>query len=67
VLLARVSVPVTQADGSAFPVLDRAAIAAMAAQPQPAPTDHHEPKWRDLADNGLRPIVFNPYSWRGAL
>ncbi|MBK6850908.1 MAG: hypothetical protein IPG93_04645 [Burkholderiales bacterium] len=67
VLLARVSVPVTQADGSAYPALDAAAIAAIAAAPQPPANNHAEPKWRDLADNGLRPIVFNPYSWRGAL
>jgi hypothetical protein len=67
VLLARVSVPVQQADASAFPTIDTAAIAAIAAQPQPPATDHSEPKWRELADNGLRPIVFNPYSWRGAL
>ena len=67
VLLARVAVPVTQADGSAYPALDAAAIAAIAAAPQPPANNHAEPKWRDLADNGLRPIVFNPYSWRGAL
>jgi hypothetical protein len=67
VLLARVSVPVQQVDATSFPTIDAAAIAAIAAQPEPPPTDHREPKWRELADNGLRPIVFNPYSWRGAL
>ena len=67
VLLARVSVPVQQADATAFPAIDKAAIAAIAAQPQPPAADRREPKWRDMADNGLRPIVFNPYSWRGAL
>ena len=67
VLLARVSVPVVQADGTAFPSIDDVAIAAIAAQPAPPPTEHREPRWRELADNGLRPIVFNPYSWRGAL
>lgn len=67
VFLARVSVPVTQADATAFPGIDTATIAAIAAQPAPPATEHHEPRWRELADNGLRPIVFNPYSWRGAL
>ncbi len=66
VLLARVSVPVTQADANTFPTIDTAALAAIAAQPAPAPGDHSEPKWRELADNALRPIVFNPYAWRGA-
>lgn len=67
VLLARVSVPVQQASASSFPVVDTAAIAAIAATEQPAPGEHPEPKWRDLADNALRPIVFTPYAWRGAL
>lgn len=67
VLLARVSIPVQQADATSFPTIDTAAIAAIAAQPQPPATDHREPKWREMSDNGLRPIVFNPYSWRGAL
>ncbi len=66
VLLARVSVPVTQVDANAFPVIDQAALAAIAAQPEPVPGEHREPRWRDLADNALRPIVFNPYAWRGA-
>jgi hypothetical protein len=66
-LLARVSVPVLQADATTFPSIDSATLAALDAQPSPAPTEHPEPRWRDLADNGLRPIVFNPYSWRGAL
>lgn len=66
VLLARVAVPVQQADATGFPAIDMAAIAAIAAQPERPPTDLREPKWRDLADNALRPIVFNPYSWRGA-
>ena len=61
------SIPVQQADATTFPTVDTAAIAAIAAQPQPPATDQREPKWRDMADNGLRPIVFNPYSWRGAL
>ena len=67
VLLARISVPVQQADAAAFPSVDSAALAANAARPEPPPTEHREPRWRELADNGLRPIVFNPYSWRGAL
>ena len=37
-----------------------------AAAPAPAADAVQEPRWRDLADNSLRPIVFNPYSWRGA-
>jgi hypothetical protein len=67
VLLARVAVPVQQEDASSFPEVDAAAIAAIANQAQPDADDHREPKWRDLADNALRPIVFNPYAWRGAL
>lgn len=69
VLLGRVSVPVTQADAASFPAIDTAAIAAIAAQPEPpVPADRlKEPKWRNLADNSLRPCVFNPYSWRGRL
>ncbi|HET8747462.1 MAG TPA: hypothetical protein VFM98_17815 [Ramlibacter sp.] len=67
VLLARVSIPVQQDDPGSFPVVDTAAIAAIAASEPPGPDDHREPKWRDLADNGLRPIIFNPYAWRGAL
>ena len=66
VLLARVSVPVRQADANAFPTLDLDALAAIAAAPAPAADAVQEPRWRDLADNSLRPIVFNPYSWRGA-
>lgn len=66
VLLARVAVPVVQAEANTFPTIDTAALAAIAAQPEPAPTDLREPKWRDLADNAPRPIVFNPYAWRGA-
>lgn len=66
VFLARVSVPVTQADANTFPAIDAAALAAIAAQPEPAPLEQREPRWRDLADNAPRPIVFNPYSWRGA-
>lgn len=67
VLLARVSIPVQQADATSFPTVDTAAIAAIAARPKPPDSDRSEPKWRDMADNALRPIVFNPYSWRGAL
>lgn len=67
VLLARVAVPVLQADANAFPTVDVVAIAAIGAAAAPAPGDQREPKWRDLADNSLRPIVFNPYSWRGAV
>lgn len=67
VLLARVAIPVQQADAASFPSVDTAAIAAIAAAPQPPAGEHREPRWRDLADNALRPIVFNPYSWRGAL
>lgn len=68
VLLGRVSVPVQQADAVSFPTIDTAAIAAIAAAPEPAPAEKlKEPKWRNLADNGLRPVVFNPYSWRGRL
>jgi hypothetical protein len=66
VFLARVSVPVTQADANAFPAIDVAALATIAAQPEPAQGEHREPRWRDIADNALRPIVFNPYVWRGA-
>jgi hypothetical protein len=66
VLLGRVSVPVTQADATSFPAIDAAAIAAIAASPEPA-DPLQEPKWRNLADNRLRPVVFNPYSWRGRL
>lgn len=66
VLLARVSVPVTQAAPGAFPTIDADAVAAIAAAPEPGPDAPPEPAWRDLADNGLRPVVFNPYSWRGA-
>jgi len=69
VLLARVSVPVLQTDSTSFPTADIAALAAIAAAAEPT-TDaarNAEPKWRDLADNSLRPVVFNPYSWRGRL
>ncbi|WP_157270214.1 hypothetical protein [Azohydromonas aeria] len=72
VLLARVSVPVRQDSPTGFPTLDEAAIAAIAARTRPAPGE--VPEWqrladqdpRELADNGLRPIVFNPHAWRGA-
>ena len=67
VLLARVSVPVLQADGNTFPTVDLAGINAIASAAEPAAGDLREPRWRDLADNSLRPIVFNPYSWRGAV
>lgn len=68
VLLGRVSVPVAQADGGAFPRIDAAAIAAISARPEPPPAERlREPKWRNLADNSLRPCLFNPYSWRGRL
>jgi hypothetical protein len=53
-LLARVLVPVRQASADAFPTLDMLIIESMGAG-------------GDLADNGLRPIVFTPYSWRGAV
>ncbi len=53
-LLARVFVPVLQGTPAAFPVADMDAIRAPG-----APVD--------LVDNGLRPIVFTPYSWRGAV
>lgn len=63
VLLARVSLPVIAGEADGFPALDTEALAAIAAQdPVPPGT---EPVTGDLADNGLRPIVFNPYSWRG--
>lgn len=54
VLLARLSVPVVQAAANDFPTLDLARALAAG-----APTD--------LADNLLRPVVFNPYSWQGAI
>jgi hypothetical protein len=52
VFLARVRVPVVQAAAGAFPELDAARLT------DPAGT-------RDLADNTARPVVFNPYAWRG--
>jgi hypothetical protein len=52
--LARVIVPVTQASPGAFPALDAVRLA------DPSGT-------RDLADNTLRPIVFNPLAWHGAI
>lgn len=64
VLLGRVSVPVQQPAAGGFPVIDTEALAAVAGEgPKPAGL---EPLQGDLADNGLRPVVFNPYSWRGA-
>lgn len=64
VLLGRVSVPVQQPGADGFPVIDAEALAAVAAEgPKPPGL---EPLQGDLADNGLRPVVFNPYSWRGA-
>lgn len=66
VLLARVSVPMQQTDATSFPSIDKAAIAVIAAEAERLPNDLHEPKWRDLANNALRPIVLSPYSWRGA-
>ncbi|WP_349744322.1 hypothetical protein [Roseateles cavernae] len=67
-LLARVTVPVRQAEAGAFPQPDTEAIAAIAAAPEPPPEQRWaEPAWRELADNSLRPLVFNPYSWRGRL
>jgi hypothetical protein len=64
VLLGRVSVPVTQPDADGFPFIDTFAMAEVAAEgPKPPGV---EPLQGDLADNGLRPVVFNPYSWRGA-
>lgn len=64
VLLGRVAIPVLQPGADGFPVIDTETIAAVAAE---GPKDPGvEPLQGDLADNGLRPIVFNPYSWRGA-
>lgn len=54
VLLARLRVPVVQALPNDFPTLDLPRIAALGAA-------------ADLAHNGLRPVIFNPYSWQGAL
>ncbi|HEU4621361.1 MAG TPA: hypothetical protein VFS42_03980 [Burkholderiaceae bacterium] len=53
VLLARITLPVTQASAGAFPTLDDTRLADPAGD-------------KDLADNRLRPIVFNPDAWRGA-
>jgi hypothetical protein len=53
VFLARLPVPVKQAQAGGFPELDAARL------DDPAGT-------RDLADNALRPVIFNPYVWRGA-
>jgi len=53
-LLARVFVPVRQATANTFPTLDMLAIESTLPD-------------GDLASNGLRPIVFTPYSWRGAV
>lgn len=64
VLLGRVSVPVQQPGADGFPVIDPEALAAVATEGQKPPG--REPLQGDLADNGLRPVVFNPYSWRGA-
>lgn len=64
VLLGRVSIPVQTPGADGYPVIDPEALAAVAAEPaKPAGV---EPLRGDLADNGLRPVVFNPYSWRGA-
>lgn len=54
VLLGRVTVPVGQATPGAFPTLDTPRLADPGGE-------------RDLADNTLRPIVFNPLAWRGAV
>jgi len=52
VLLARITVPVLQENPNSFPQLDPARL-----------TDTSGTV--DLADNSLRPLVFNPTAWRG--
>jgi hypothetical protein len=57
VLLGRISLPVIQSSPVDFPAVDDAALNAALAASAAA----------DLADNSLRPVVFNPLAWRGAL
>ena len=83
VLLARVHVPVTQAGATALPLIDRtrwqaleAVLAAAQAAERAAVGDAairdalralRAAEATHPVDNAVRPVVFNPYFWRGRL
>lgn len=83
VLLARIHVPVTQADATAFPLIDRTrwtaldeALAVAQVAERAASTDAdivtalralRVAEAAHPVDNRQRPVVFNPYFWRGRL
>ncbi len=83
ILLARLHVPVTQTSATALPLIDRvrwqSLAAALAAAQAAERATVDDAAVRDAmralraaealqpVDNGVRPVVFNPYFWRGRL